>query len=214
MKKAISLILTLVFVLGTLFIPANAAEKSGASFAVNEFYRSERTLPKHPHTFEAWIKVDKGAASSELGIIAGNYKDSKTPSYGFEVRKNGNPFLWLGYGGNGTDKRLSFDKVDLRTGEWTHVAITFDSSNAYCYVNGELKQTVAGSYPDTDFAGAGPLCLGGDLRGDNARYLKQSALASVAVYADMRTADEIKADMDKADTAHSSWRPLLKPATN
>ena len=201
MKKTISLMLALVFVLGLVFVPANAAEKSGATFAVNEFYRSEKTLEKHPHTFEAWIKVEKGASASERGIIAGNYKDSKTPSYGFEVRKNGNPFLWLGYAGKGSDQRVSFDQVDLRTGEWTHVAVTFDSTNAYCYINGELKQTVKGSYPDTNFAGAGSLCLGGDLRDDNARYLKQAELASVAVYADMRTADEIKADMASVDTA-------------
>ncbi len=201
MKRIICAVISVLLIISSFTFFAAAAEKSGATFAVDEFYRSAKTLPKHPHTFEAWIKVAKGASASELGVIAGNYKDSKTPSYGFEVRKNGNPFLWLGYGGNGTDKRLSFDKVDLRTGEWTHVAITFDSSNAYCYVNGELKQTVPGSYPDTHFAGAGSLCLGGDLRGDNARYLKQSELASVAVYADMRTADEIKADMDKVDTA-------------
>ena len=203
MKKTLSLILALVFVLGLVFIPANAAEKSGAKFAADEFYRSEKALPKHPHTFEAWVKVEKGAAASELGAIAGNYKDANTPSYGIEVRKNGNPFLWLGYGGQGTDKRLSFDKIDLRTGEWTHVAITFDSSNAYCYINGELKQTIPGSYPDVNFAGAGSLCLGGDLRGGNGRYLKQSELASVAVYADMRTADEIKADMNAVDLSDS-----------
>ena len=201
MKRVICVLIAFLMILSTLALTAGAADKSGAVFAVDEFYRTEKTLPKHPHTFEAWIKVEKGASSSELGVVAGNYKDSKTPSYGFEVRKNGNPFLWLGYGGKGSDQRLSFDKVDLRTGEWTHVAITFDSTNAYCYINGELKQTVKGSYPDTDFAGAGSLCLGGDLRGNNARYLKQSELASVAVYADMRTAEEIKADMDKADTA-------------
>ena len=203
MKKTLSLILALVFVLGLVFIPANAAEKSGAKFAADEFYRSEKALPKHPHTFEAWVKVEKGAAASELGAIAGNYKDANTPSYGIEVRKNGNPFLWLGYGGQGTDKRLSFDKIDLRTGEWTHVAITFDSANAYCYINGELKQTIPGSYPDVNFAGAGSLCLGGDLRSGNGRYLKQSELASVAVYADMRTADEIKADMNAVDLSDS-----------
>ena len=203
MKKTLSLILALVFVLGLVFVPANAAEKSGAKFAADEYYRTGKPLPKHPHTFEAWIKVDKGASGGELGAISGNYKDGKTPSYGMEVRKNGNPFLWIGYGGKGTDVRLSFDKVDLRTGEWTHVAITFDAKNAYCYVNGELKQTVTGNYPDTNFAGADVFCLGGDLRGGNGRYLKQSELASVAVYADMRTADEIKADMNAVDLADS-----------
>ena len=201
MKKTVSLLLALVFVLGLVFVPANAAEKSGAVFAADEYYRTSNAFAKHPHTFEAWVKVEKGAASSELGALGGNYKDSKTPSYGFEVRKNGNPFLWLGYGGSGTDVRLSFDKVDLRTGEWTHVAITFDKTNAYCYINGELKQTVAGSYPDVNFSGAGVFCLGGDLRSGNSRYLKQSELASVAVYADMRTADEIKADMNAVDAS-------------
>ena len=201
MKRTICLIISAVMILSSLTFFTAAADKSGAIFAVDEFYRSSKVLSKHPHTFEAWIKVEKGAAASELGAIAGNYKDSKTPSYGFEVRKNGNPFLWLGYGGNGTDVRLSFDQIDLRTGEWTHVAITFDSTNAYCYINGELKQTVKGSYPDVNFAGAGVLCLGGDLRSNNSRYLKQSELASVAVYADMRTADEIKADMTKVDAA-------------
>ena len=201
MKRTICLIISAVMILSSLTFFTAAADKSGAIFAVDEFYRSSKVLSKHPHTFEAWIKVEKGAAASELGAIAGNYKDAKTPSYGFEVRKNGNPFLWLGYGGNGTDVRLSFDQIDLRTGEWTHVAITFDSTNAYCYINGELKQTVKGSYPDVNFAGAGVLCLGGDLRSNNSRYLKQSELASVAVYADMRTADEIKADMTKVDAA-------------
>ena len=201
MKRTLCLIISAVMILSSLTFFTAAADKSGAIFAVDEFYRSSKVLAKHPHTFEAWIKVEKGAAASELGAIAGNYKDAKTPSYGFEVRKNGNPFLWLGYGGNGTDVRLSFDQIDLRTGEWTHVAITFDSANAYCYINGELKQTVKGSYPDVNFAGAGVLCLGGDLRSNNSRYLKQSELASVAVYSDMRTADEIKADMTKVDAA-------------
>lgn len=201
MKRIISLVISVLMIISTFVFSVNAAERSGATFAVDEFYRTEKTLGKHPHTFEAWVKVEKGAAASELGAIGGNYKDSKTPSYGFEVRKNGNPFLWIGYGGNGTDVRLSFDQIDLRTGEWTHVAITFDKTNAYCYINGELKQTVKGSYPDTNFAGAGVFCLGGDLRSSNSRYLKQSELASVAVYADMRTADEIKADMNKIDTA-------------
>ena len=201
MKRTICILLSALMLISSFVFVTTAADKSGAIFAVDEFYRTEKTLGKHPHTFEAWVKVEKGAAASELGAIGGNYKDAKTPSYGFEVRKNGNPFLWIGYGGNGTDVRLSFDQIDLRTGEWTHVAITFDKTNAYCYINGELKQTVKGSYPDTNFAGAGVFCLGGDLRSSNSRYLKQSELASVAVYADMRTADEIRADMNKVDTA-------------
>ena len=112
-----------------------------------------------------------------------------------EVRANGNPFLWLGYGGEGTNQRISFDKVDLRTGEWTHVAITHDSQTAYCYINGELVQTVSAPLPDVNMSKTGALCIGGDLRSGNKRYLKNSELSSVALFSDMRTEAEIKADM-------------------
>lgn len=201
MKRVLCAILALIMMAGICIFPIGAADEAGVRFEVDELYRSNNNLSKHPHTFEAWVQVDKNAPASELGVIAGNYKNSTTHSYGMEVRANGNPFLWLGYGGEGTNQRVSFDKVDLRTSELTHVAITFDAKNAYCYINGELKQTIAGSYPDVNMAKTGVLCIGGDLRSGNKRYLKNSLLSSVAVFADMRTADEIKADMTKVDAA-------------
>ena len=80
MKRTICLIISAVMILSSLTFFTAAADKSGAIFAVDEFYRSSKVLSKHPHTFEAWIKVEKGAAASELGAIAGNYKDSKNPA--------------------------------------------------------------------------------------------------------------------------------------
>lgn len=201
MKRVLSAVLAIIMIACLLPISANAEERQGAKFAVDEYYRSTEKLSKVPHTFEAWIKVDKGAAASELGVIAGNYKNGTDHSYGMEVRANGNPFLWLGYGKDGTSQRVSFDKIDLRTSEWTHVTITYDATTAYCYINGELAQTMAINGPDVDLSKTGVLCLGGDLRSGNKRYLKSSELSTVAVYADMRTADEIKVDMQKVDPA-------------
>lgn len=195
MKRIVCLLISAIMILSLFAMPAGAAEKSGAVFAVDELYRTAQRLDKHPHTYEAWVKVAKNAPASELGVVAGNYLNGKNASYGFEIRKNGNPFLWMGYGGSGTDQRLSFDKVDLRTGEWTHVAVTFDSTTAYCYVNGELKQTLSAKLPDVDMTRTDVLCIGGDLRSGNGRWLKNTELSSVALYSDMRTADEIKADM-------------------
>ncbi len=195
MKRIFCLLISAIMILSLFAMPAGAAERSGAVFAVDELYRTAQRLDKHPHTYEAWVKVAKNAPASELGVIAGNYLNGKNASYGFEIRKNGNPFLWMGYGGSGTDQRLSFDKVDLRTGEWTHVAVTFDSTTAYCYVNGELKQTLSAKLPDVDMTRTDVLCIGGDLRSGNGRWLKNTELSSVALYSDMRTADEIKADM-------------------
>lgn len=203
MKRVLCTILALIMMAGICIFPIGAVEWTGAKFEVDELYRTSTALSKHPHTFEAWVKVDKSAPASELGVIAGNYKNGSTHSYGMEVRANGNPFLWLGYGGEGTNQRVSFDKVDLRTSEWTHVAITFDSKTAYCYINGELAQTIAGSYPDVNMAKTGVLCIGGDLRSGNKRYLKNSEIATVALYSDVRTADEIKADMQSANLSDS-----------
>lgn len=199
MKKTLCLsliLLTIVAAFTTLAFSVGAAEKNGITFAVDELYRTSTALDTHPHTYEAWVNVEKDAPASNLGVIAGNYKSGGTQSYGFEIRANGNPFLWFGYAGTGTDKRLSFDEVDLRTGEWTHVAITFNETTAYCYVNGELKQTISAKIPDVDMSKTGPLCIGGDLRSGNSRWLQKTKLASVALFADIRTEDEIKADME------------------
>ena len=205
MKKT----LTTLFVFATLLVVvlsftvlADAEERTGAVFAADEFYRSSEALTEIPHTFEAWVKVSKDAAASELGVIVGNYKDASTHSYGMEVRKNGNPYLWLGYGATGT--RGNFDKVDLRTGEWTHVAITYNATNAYCYINGELEQTLTLNCKDVDMSKTGVVCLGGDLRSKNARWLKSSELSTVAVFSDMRTEEEIKADMKNVDLSDAN----------
>lgn len=195
MKRIVCLMISAIMTLSLFAMPAGAAERSGAVFEVDELYRTSERLDAQPHTYEAWVKVEKGAPASELGVIAGNYKNGSTHSYGMEVRANGNPFLWLGYGGEGTNQRISFDKVDLRTGEWTHVAITHDNKTAYCYINGELVQTVSAPLPDVNMSKTGALCLGGDLRSGNKRYLKNSELSSVALFSDMRTEAEIKADM-------------------
>jgi hypothetical protein len=200
MKRIVCLLIACLTVISSCFLTAAAADKKGITFAVDELYRTPSSLSAQPHTYEAWIKVEKGAPDSALGVIAGNYKNGTDHSYGFEVREKGNPFLWVGYGKDGTSQRLSFDKIDLRTGEWTHVVITHDEKTAYCYINGELKQTLSASMPAVDMSKTGSLCIGGDLRSGNSRWLKNSELASVAVFSDIRTEAEIKADMDKVAT--------------
>ena len=206
MKRIICILISALMILSSFAFLANAADpaRTGRSFAVDEFYRTAERLSLQPHTYEAWVKVEKNAPASELGVIAGNYKNGTDHSYGFEVRANGNPFLWVGYGKDGTSQRLSFDKVDLRTGEWTHVVITHDEKTAYCYINGELKQTLSGTMPAVDMSKTGSLCIGGDLRSGNSRWLKNSEISSVALYSDMRSADEIKADMQKVDPSDSA----------
>ncbi len=203
MKRFVSILISALMIISLFAFPSAAAERSGAVFAVDELYRTASRLESQPHTYEAWVKVEKGAPSTALGVLAGNYKNDSTQSYGFEVRENGNPFLWVSSNPGGVSKRISFNKIDLRTGEWTHVAITHDTTTAYCYINGELKQTITDSLPVVDMTKTSQLGIGGDLRSGNARWLKNATLSSVALFSDMRTADEIKADMQKVDTSDS-----------
>jgi len=202
--------------LGLVFIPANAAdpERTGRKFAVDEYYRTAERLDKQPHTYEAWVKVEKGAPATALGVIAGNYKSSSSSSYGFEVREKGNPFLWISTNPGGVSRRISFDQIDLRTGEWTHVAITHNETTAWCYINGELKQTVSADLPAIDMTKTGQLCIGGDLRSGNDRWLKNTELSSVALFSDIRTEDEIKADMQSVQSSEADLLACYDLSTN
>ena len=98
MKRIVCLMISAIMTLSLFAMPAGAAERSGVTFAVDELYRTSQSLDKHPHTYEAWVKVAKNAPSSELGVVAGNYTNGKNASYGFEIRKNGvrvNPEKYL-----------------------------------------------------------------------------------------------------------------------
>ena len=197
MKRFICAVISVLMILSSFTFLATAADpdKKGRAFAVDEIYRTAERLEKQPHTYEAWIKVEKGAPATALGVIAGNYKNDSTQSYGFEVREKGNPFLWVSSNPGGVSKRVSFDQIDLRTSEWTHVAITHDTTKAYCYINGELKQTITVDLPVVDMTKTSQLGIGGDLRSGNSRWLKNTELSFVALYSDMRTEAEIKEDM-------------------
>ena len=66
-----------------------------------------------------------------------------------EILAGGYPQLIFGpnKSSGGLDSRASikFDQVDVRTGEWMHLAIVKEADRVVCYVNGEEKQAVANS---------------------------------------------------------------------
>lgn len=208
MKKRIASFVSLLVAVLTLAalaaVPASAeTARTGRTFTAADLYRTAEPVDGWPHTWEAWIKVEKNAAKSRLGVIVGNYQSSGSPSTNMEIRTNGNPSLWWSDGKN--NRTLTFTNVDVRTGEWIFLALTNTETEVKCYINGELKQTLTGDiYPMADST-MKILCLGGDLRSENAQNLKQTALHSAAVYREVRTADQIAADM----TAFNAGDPAL-----
>lgn len=193
--RVIALILVLLFVLSLMpVIFTRAAEMNGIAFKAEEIYKPSKKLDTTPNTFEAWVKFPKNMSSGTRGgVILGNY-GSGNPCISFEVHQKGMPRLYL-VEANGTVYDWKFTSVNVYTGEWIHMTIVRDNAarQAHCYINGELKQTLSVK-ATPDIIPVMPLFLGGDHRSGNAQYFK-GELAGVAVYSDIRTADEIKADM-------------------
>ena len=173
---------------------------SGMTFAAEDNYTTTAAPSGIPRTIEAWVKVDADAPDTRLGIIAGNYISNTYADtmLDLEIRTNGNPYLYWRAGTN-TSVKANFTDVDLRTGAWTHVAIVSTATDAKCYINGELKQTVEGTFADFDVSGLSQLMVGGDFRTGNAQYLKNTTLGAVSMYSESRSAEQIAKDYIATD---------------
>ena len=178
---------------------ASIGDLGGMSFGTDTTYFVSKPYATAPETVEAWINLPK-AYSARGGVIVGNY-GAATSCLNFEIYSNGNPRLYYVDAG-GTVHNFVFSAVDVRTGDWAHVAIVHDaaSQKAMCYLNGELKATVTGVPVFADSAIANEFGFGGDCRSGNEQFFK-GALRSVAVFSDARSADEVKADMQSVSTS-------------
>ena len=168
----------------------------GMTFEKNEILNTDKALDTVPHTFEAWIKYPVGG---DRGVILGSYNAVNSAKYiSFEIHKNGNPRLCWHVGN--ASASVIFENVNVCTGEWLHLAITHDGTNVRCYVNGELLETKTAPTASIDkvLPLAANLALGNDYR-TGTIYAFPGEIASVAVYTDVRTAEEIKKDMIAPD---------------
>ncbi len=198
------LLLTLVFI---PLIPATAVSSAGLTFSADTLYAPSRAYAQSLNTFEAIVNFPTSMNSSTRGgIIFGNFGQAN-PVVNFEVHANGSPRLYItDASGNVTD--LNFKQINLYNGKDTHVAIVRDAKNAkaYCYIDGELKQTLNCAYT-ADIKTATPLNFGGDARSANEQYFKGSII-SASLYSTARSASQIKDDCDNKipyDTDMVAW---------
>ena len=196
--RIISAVIAIILIATATSLSAFASEREGLGFAVDTVYRVEDIYGGSPNTFEAWIKIDEGV-TGRAGVIIGNYRGERyKPDVNFEIHENGNPRLYMTQ--TGTYGNYIFKNVHVNTGEWLHLAITRDSGagKVYCYVNGELKQTLGDTYAGEPQVTV-PMGVGGDLRDGNTQYFK-GEIASIAVYSGTRGAQDIAADMSEYGT--------------
>ena len=205
MKKIFFATLLATMLAAMAVVSFAAAPTGGITFTADDNYTTTSKLDEIPRTIEAWVKVDKDAPDTRLGVIFGNYVSG---TYGdtmldLEIRTNGTPYLYW-RAGNATSVNANFTNVDLRTGEWTHVVVTSTTTEAKCYINGELKQTVSKNLADFDASGLSQFMVGGDFRTNNSQSLKNTSLAAVAVYSGTRTAEQVAADYRGIDYTDST----------
>ncbi|MBP3412499.1 MAG: metallophosphoesterase, partial [Oscillospiraceae bacterium] len=167
---------------------------AGDTFTAGSVYKTRKTVTAMPNTFEAWLHFPKDTSpTSRGGVILGNFKDGTTNTTNFEIYTNGNPRIYY-CDGNGKTVSHVFTKVNVYTGNWLHLTVVRNASSGTvsCYVNGSLKENAPLSVGN--FNPYRGLVVGGDHRSGNTAYFK-GRLRAVAIYSDVRSQTEIKADM-------------------
>lgn len=199
---------------------------AGMTFTQEDLYRTNSDFSTRPYTFETWLQLPK-SYSGRGGVIFGNVTQmgDQDNALSFEISSNGNPRLYF-YTNGSKNRSFTFTNVDVRSDGWTHLAIVYDKTlkQIHCYLNGELVQTLTKHDKDTTTDASisvpsgykntslGQMALGGDMRDQtaptnltkrNEQYFK-GVLHDLALFDDVRTADEIKADFENGITNSAS----------
>ena len=121
-------------------------QKNYSIAADRVMYETEDMILKSIETFEAWIRLPENLADNiDLGVIFGNYYNRSCglpDAVNYSVTSGGYfKISWGCYKSGYYDKfkfQHVFNKADLRTGEWTHVALVrnLQRGTVTYYVNG------------------------------------------------------------------------------
>ncbi len=166
----------------------------GLTCNTDEQYTLSKKHASMPLTFEATFSVEKNTLTGTTTFIGSD--GLFDPSLVFSINKNGQPRVAIRDVADYSKQSVYiFKEVDVATGEKTHLAITmdFNSKVMYCYVNGELKQTIKNVSVPVPFEEKHTQVIGGDHRNGNITYFT-GTIESISIWSDIRTATEIAAD--------------------
>lgn len=204
MKRILCLLMALLFLwscggeepAGTKATESGPKERAGITFSQEHIWRATETILETPATFEIWLKLPSVKQAAEQILISTDGNGTRHVT--LTVNKKGSPTLtWK------VDEELqfvwNFKDVALESETWQHLTVVRDAAagRIYCYVNGELADEirVRGS---ADIVVERPYCVGGDHSPKNERPF-EGEISSVAIFSVPRTAEQIKADMQKPE---------------
>lgn len=202
-KRIVSIALAVIMVVS--MIPFSlftaSADDAGMTFNVNDIYSTAKFLEAAPNTFEFTVRLPKGY-TDRPGVIFSNYEGPEKTydrAICLQLQANGTVQLYYETKGNSNVKYV-FKNLDICTGDWVHIAVVRDEAagKVRCYLNGTLAEEITTAVAPygylTSKDALKPMCIGGDYRSNN-RYYFRCELKELVVYSDVRTADEIKADI-------------------
>ncbi|MBQ4556172.1 MAG: metallophosphoesterase [Clostridia bacterium] len=203
-KRLFGILLCLVMSISLICI-VSAKDSDFMTFEPYGIYKTEEPLSTVPQTYEAWVRIPEGRTGTS-GAVLGNFMGTCYNSFQFHIYTGSAPMIkFVNKVPNGvcSAKTYTFSNSTVNTGEWVHVAIVVDtaSKTLSCYINGEFTESKILSFVPK--ASPLPLVLGGDNRSGNTAHFK-GQLRSATIYSDVRTADEIKADMLAVDITDAS----------
>ncbi|MBQ8684089.1 MAG: metallophosphoesterase [Clostridia bacterium] len=160
----------------------NSQQGKGFDFRGSNTYMLSEEAIAAPSTIEAWVKIPANVGNTTyVGTLF------ETNEVTFMGATDGNPRVL--FGGSG----LKVTSVDLRTNSWTHLAFVCDREQGkiLCYVNGELAGSKAATVKELTTSSTAIL---GNVKNKMTSTFHGEA-ADLRLWSDVRTAEEIKANM-------------------
>lgn len=164
--------------------------RENTPFSKSQVFTLEKRFDRTPCTFEAWIKLNYNHFGNYC--VISSYANKMYPCISFQITKGHPLLLW---GDPSYVCSYTFNKVDLITNDWVHVALVrdFDMQQIRCYVGGVLAETQV-MHPASRELDCGVFSIGGDMRENNSHSFC-GRLGLLALYSSARTNEQICADM-------------------
>lgn len=200
-KKIFVIIPLLIAILVGFAVPfAAQTDRTGYTASRDTYFLADEPYSEPILTFEAWVNIPNRIVGSFSRMIVLSTYGWYNETLSFGVTKDGCPCII--YSDSERTVPYNFTDGDVREEKWMHMAITIDAEAkiAYAYVNGELVGERKIDF-DPLKTYSTPYMMANDSTSAKI-YAFRGQLSSVTVYSDMRTADEIAADMnsDTPDT--------------
>ena len=171
--------------------PANILNLSGATdyLSISNDVLNNRAAG----TIESWLYLNANSAETITAKQHDGVNTTGLFSVGDSFASNAGKLSFRP--ANGT---VAYGTATVPTGQWVHVAVTFDSAQAQFYINGVLDSTTAGNFSIPNIGG-GISAIGSLITGSGSHGTSDldGKMDEVRIWSDVRTATEIQSHMNE-----------------